>query len=82
MFKPFIKALIANLAVCCIWYAAEYQEYGQLYFRQCDNIVWIIYFCILWYLFYTKDKKNKWIQEIIKLCQSEKNKDEDNEEKI
>ena len=39
MFKTFIWALTTNLAVCCIWYTVEYQEYGQLYFRKCDNIV-------------------------------------------
>ena len=83
MFKSFIQALTTNLAMCCIWYAAEYQEYGQLYFRQCDNIVWIIYFCVLWYLFYTKERdNNRLVHEIIKICQSGKykNNNKDREE--
>lgn len=81
MFKSFVQALTTNLSVCCIWYAVEYQEYGQLYFRECDNIVWIIYLCILWYLFYTKERdNNRLINNIIKLCQPNKNKDEDNKD--
>lgn len=81
MFKSFIQALIINLTVCCIWYAAEYQEYGQLYFRECDNIVWIIYLCILWYLFYTKERdNNRLVHEIIKICQSGKDNNKDKEE--
>ena len=73
MFKTFIWALTTNLAVCCIWYTVEYQEYGQLYFRKCDNLVWLIYLCILWYLFYTKERdKNNWIHEILKICRPNK----------
>ena len=80
MFKTFIWALTTNLAICCIWYAAEYQEYEQLYFRKCDNLVWLIYLCILWYLFYTKERdKNNWIHEILKICRPNSPK-KDNQE--
>ena len=81
MFKTFVCGLTTNLGVCCIWYAAEYQEYGQLYFRKYDNLVWLIYLCILWYLFYTKERdKKRWIHEIIQICQSDKDKNKDNQE--
>ena len=81
--KSFVQALITNLAVCCIWYVVEYQEYGQLYFRECDNLVWLIYLCVLWYLFYTKERdNNRLVHEIIKIYQpgKDKNNNKDREE--
>ena len=48
----FWKALIVNLAVAAIWFWSEYQQYGELQWdRECDNIVFWVYFFILWYLF-------------------------------
>lgn len=48
----FWKALMVNLAVAAIWFVAEYEQYGELQWdRECDNIVFWIYFFILWYLF-------------------------------
>lgn len=49
-----LKALLTNLAILSIWYAFEYQEFGELQFRQCDNVVWCCYFIVLLYLFATQ----------------------------
>lgn len=50
-----LKALIVNLAVLAIWYGTEYIEFGELQLhRECDNIVWWVYFIILCYLFATQ----------------------------
>ena len=47
-----IKALVVNLAVAAIWFITEYRQYGELQQdRKCDNIVFFLYFIILWYLF-------------------------------
>ena len=56
----FIKALVVNLAISAVWYASEYQQFGELQWdRQCDNIVWYVYLCVLWYLFHKKDERRK-----------------------
>lgn len=54
----FWKALIVNLAVVAIWFLSEYQQYGELQWdRECDNIVFWVYFFILWYLFSRYEEK-------------------------
>ena len=50
----FLKALIVNFAVLGIWYGCEYQEFGELQNRECDEIVWFVYFMVLWWLFSQK----------------------------
>ena len=50
----FLKALIVNFAVLGIWYGVEYQEFGELQRRECDEIVWFVYFIVLWWLFSQK----------------------------
>lgn len=48
----FIKALIVTLAVSAIWYGYEWMQYGELQWdRKCDEVVSLLYFIILWYLF-------------------------------
>lgn len=48
----FIKALIVSLAVSAVWYGLEWLEFKELQWnRECDNVVWVIYFIILWWLF-------------------------------
>lgn len=50
-----IKAFITNLAVLAIWYATEYLQFGELQWsRECDTVVWWVYFIILCYLFATE----------------------------
>ena len=51
-----IKAFITNLAVLAIGYATEYLQFGELQFdRECDEVVWCVYFIILFYLFLTQE---------------------------
>lgn len=48
----FVKAVVVNLAVSTVWYVLEYHQYGELQWdRECDNVVFTIYFFIIWYLF-------------------------------
>ncbi|WP_185967718.1 hypothetical protein [Clostridium sp. HBUAS56010] len=48
----FLKALIVSLAISAVWYAYEWIQFKEFQWnRQCDNIVWILYFGVLWYLF-------------------------------
>lgn len=65
-----IKSLIINLATSSIWFGLEYIQFKELQWnRECDNVVGFIYFCIIWYLIYKREKeKNKYIDEIINLC--------------
>ena len=51
----FLNALIVNFAVLGIWYGVEYQEFGELQRRECDTIVWFVYFIVLWWLFSKKE---------------------------
>ena len=48
----FIKAMVVNLAITAVWYAFEWKQFGELQWnRTCDNVVGILYFLVLWYLF-------------------------------
>ena len=48
----FIKALIVSLAISAIWYSLEWIQFKELQWnRQCDNVVWLLYFIVLWWLF-------------------------------
>lgn len=74
-----IKSLIVNLAISAIWMVFEYVQFGELQFnRGCDNIVFAIYFGVIWFLFYKIDKdKNLYTKELIKLCKNNKEKEND-----
>lgn len=48
----FIKAFIVNVAILAVWYGVEWIQYGNLQWdRWCDNVVWVLYLLVLWYLF-------------------------------
>lgn len=48
----FIKATIVSLAISCIWYGFEWIQFHELQWdRKCDNVVFVLYFIVLWYLF-------------------------------
>ena len=48
----FLKALIVSMAISAVWYGYEWKQFKELQWnRQCDNIVWILYFGVLWYVF-------------------------------
>lgn len=54
--KALLKSLIINLAVTAIWFYAEYEQFGELqWYRQCDNIVCVLYIIILWWVFREKE---------------------------
>ena len=47
-----VKSLIVSTAICAIWYGLEWIQYRQLQWdRECDNVVWVLYLLVLWYLF-------------------------------
>lgn len=47
-----IKALLVSCAISAVWYALEFEQFGELQWnRKCDGIVWWLYFFALWYLF-------------------------------
>ena len=50
----FIKSLIVNLAILAIWLIFEYNEFGSLQDRECDDVVFMCYFLIIWWLFAQK----------------------------
>lgn len=51
----FIKALIVSLAILAVWYMREWIEFGELQWdRECDNVVFVLYFFALWYAFSKK----------------------------
>lgn len=48
----FIKALIVSFAVSAVWYGFEWMQFKELQWnRECDEVVFFLYFVILWYLF-------------------------------
>lgn len=48
----FVKAFIVSMAISAFWYAFEWMQYGELQWdRQCDNVVSLLYFIVLWWLF-------------------------------
>lgn len=51
-----VKSLIVNLAVCAVWYALEWQQFGELQWdRKGDNAVGFLYYLILWWMFYKQN---------------------------
>lgn len=51
----FIKALIVSLAILAVWFMREWIEFGELQWdRECDNVVFVLYFFALWYAFSKK----------------------------
>lgn len=48
---PFLTALSLNGPVLAVWYLLEIAQFGQLqHDRICDNIVFLVYFGIIWAL--------------------------------
>ena len=48
----FIKASVVTLAITAIWYGFEWMQFKELQWdRQCDEVVSLLYFLALWYLF-------------------------------
>lgn len=48
----FIKAFVVSIIIAVVWYVIEWRQYGKLQWdRKCDDVVWIIYLLVLWYLF-------------------------------
>ena len=46
-----IKTVIINLARTAIWYAYEYEQFGELQWdRKCDLVVSVIYTVVIWIL--------------------------------
>lgn len=47
-----MKALMVNMAISIIWYELEWAQYKELQWnRVCDNVVWVLYLLVLWWLF-------------------------------
>lgn len=48
----FIKSLIVNMAITAVWYGLEWLQFKELQWnRECDEVVNVLYFLVLWYLF-------------------------------
>ncbi len=57
---PLMKAVALNLGMLAIWYLSEYAQFGELQMdRQCDDLVFTLYFLMTWALFRCLDKKNR-----------------------
>ena len=47
-----IKALMVNMAISAMWYGLEWMQYKELQWDgECDNVVWVLYLLVLWWLF-------------------------------
>lgn len=47
-----IGAFIITLTISAIWYGVELIQFKELQWnRECDNVVSLLYFLVLWYLF-------------------------------
>lgn len=56
--KALWKSIIVNLAVTAIWYATEYEQFGELQWnRWGDNIVGVLYIIIFWRVFRKMEKQ-------------------------
>lgn len=50
--RALLKSCVVSLAVLAIWYALEWQQFGELQWnRVCDEAVFWLYFVVLLYLF-------------------------------
>lgn len=48
-FKGFTITCLISLAILAVWYASEYRQFGELQWnRQCDEIIYWLYFVALW----------------------------------
>lgn len=57
--KAFIKACVVSLVISLIWFLVEYIQFGELQGnRICDNVVYVFYLLVLWYLFSHQNKKS------------------------
>lgn len=55
----FIKAILANYLMLIPWRFFEYLQFGELQLnRHCDDVVWLLYFIIL-YIAFKSDKTFK-----------------------
>lgn len=47
--KGWLIAFLISLAIMAVWYAFEYMQFGELQWdRDCDNVVGMLYFIVLW----------------------------------
>lgn len=57
--KALIKACVVSLVISLIWFLVEYIQFGELQGnRICDNVVYVLYLLVLWYLFSHQNKKS------------------------
>lgn len=55
-----IKSCIVSLAISAVWFVLEYSQFGELQGdRVCDNVVFVLYLLVLWYLFSQHQKERK-----------------------
>lgn len=55
-----IKSYIVSLAISAVWFVLEYAQFGELQRdRVCDNVVFVLYLFVLWYLFSQHQKERK-----------------------
>lgn len=55
-----IKSCIVSLAISAVWFVLEYAQFGELQGgRVCDNVVFVLYLLVLWYLFSKQQKEYK-----------------------
>lgn len=55
-----IKSCIVSLAISAVWFVLEYAQFGELQGdRVCDNVVFVLYLLVLWYLFSQHQKERK-----------------------
>lgn len=46
-----LVALVISFAIMAVWQDLEYRQFGELQQnRQCDNVVAILYFLVIWFL--------------------------------
>lgn len=49
---PLMKAMLCNLSILCVWYLAEYAQFGELqHGRNGDDLAFVLYFLLTWALF-------------------------------
>ena len=55
-----IKSCIVSLAISAVWFVLGYAQFGALQGgRVCDNVVFVLYLLVLWYLFSKQQKEYK-----------------------
>lgn len=77
-YKAGFQALIINLAVSAVWYGLEFQQFGTLQWeRNCDNVVSMIYFFIIWWFAH---KNNDWVKDFINIFKEKADKANNNDD--